>query len=60
MLHQNQVDTSISMMVDDSMLQSFDTVGNSFCNVSKDIIADDSLFKLTEEDWAIGEGALLG
>ena len=60
MLHQNQVDTSISMMVDDSMLQPFDTVGNSFYNVSNDIIADDSLFELTGEDWAIGEGALLG
>ncbi len=58
MQHQNQVDTSISMMVDDSILQPFDAIGGSFYNVSNEV-ADDSLFELTEEDWAIGEGAFL-
>lgn len=50
-------DSNMDMILDDSVLQPYD-VGNSFYNVSNQA-ADDSLFELTEEDWAIGEGAFL-
>ena len=54
---QNQNDTTMDMILDDSVLQPYDVTG-SFYNVPNQE-ADDSLFELTEEDWAIGEGAFL-
>ncbi len=49
---------NVDLVVDDSMYHPYDVGGSSssYFNVSNEA-ADESLFELTEEDWAIGAGA---